>query len=175
MIKEYVYVFVFLLLFISCNNRRGNNGKEVELKEILGKTFKLPESVKRILPKSKYIIFIYLEKDECVPCALDKFNMFKYYEDDLSKYKTSIVFIVEDSENSDEIKEYFSLVSVEHTVVFDSYDIKSTNPAILANSLSKVFVVDDEYAVIWIGMPIESEASYGRYKKMMELLAKSKK
>ena len=88
-----------------------------------------------------------------------------YFEDELKKLNTGIVLIVR---NSDEeaVHSIMEHLRLDFPVIFDKNStIRRQNGAILWHH--SVFVINRKKEIVWLGLPIENEASWNLFRRTL--------
>lgn len=170
--KTYTLSLIIIFSLWGCSNNNKKNETAKGLKSLLGTKISLSQDMLANLPGAKSHLFIYISEEDCVPCFIDKFSMFKVYEEDFKHFDTKLVFVVAGSDE-EYIQEMFSeLLNIDYTLFPDNGDFKTNNQNLLSNPLCSNFVVNSDKKVIWLGSPIQDEKSYKRFKEMMTLIYK---
>jgi len=114
---------------------------------------------------NKFTIFCYVDSVDCNPCVMYWLHRWTHFEDELKKMKAGIILIVRRSDK-EEVHDLMIHLRLNFPVIFDgSSIIKHDNEAIL-NRYS-VFVVNRKKEVVWLGVPIESRASWNLFCKTL--------
>ncbi|MDR2773235.1 MAG: redoxin domain-containing protein [Tannerella sp.] len=166
---NYILTGLLLLGLYSC---RPVSETEKEMKQFLGSKVDLPNTLVQQLPiENDFYLIIYLEAEDCIPCSLNKVTLLDRYRDDLKKFNTSVVLIIKENDNREQIKELFAGMKIEYPFFFDKDDyLLENNHIISTNPLCHTFIIDKNMKIIWIGSPVANAKSIERYRKMMKMI-----
>ncbi len=113
-----------------------------------------------------FTIFCYIDSTNCTTCAMQWLTRWLYFEDELKKLKTGIVLIVRNA-NEDAVHNTLTQLRLNYPVVFDDFSNIRRKNEIILNQYS-TFAVNNKKEVVWLGIPIESEASWNSFRKMLQ-------
>ena len=170
---------VVIALFILAACGPGKKKADTEVLKFLGTDFVTSENQKQLLDSlfqnKDYVLVLYLEPSQCVPCSLIKVTMFSYHADMLAESKTDVCLLLstQGNEEKEEILSRISQMDLFYAHLFDENNSSVSNNKYLKNPLCQTFVIDKNYRVIWVGNPIRSEESIKLYTEMILKLRES--
>lgn len=113
-----------------------------------------------------YKIIAYVDSVRCTPCALEKMTLWEKYTPKLEAWNISLLFIVRNS-NIDEVEETVKELQIPFPILFDvngEFEYKNQLPA---DPLLRIFLLNQDNQVIFIGAPIQNEKSWTLFEKTM--------
>jgi peroxiredoxin len=169
--KTSFFLLLYLLL-IFCYGCKQEDRNVSELKQFLGSEVYVPENILTNFSRdNKYHLIMYIDTNECMPCHLEKIKLFKYYKNDFEKYQTEIILIAEENDKKSQLLSLLRDMKIDYPLLFSpDHQFLERNRTIRSNSFCRTFVIDNDKKVIWIGNPILSAETIGRYREMMNLL-----
>ena len=173
---KYLGVIAIFFLLLSCDN----NPVETEIKRSLGTTLIINEINKEryapLFMKNGFLIINYLKTEECKPCELDKLRMLKHYSDDLKKYDTGVVIMIDDKndESSNKVKEITEDLAIDYPIVIDNQNNLTANNKIFSSTIGKFIIIDKNFTILWIGFPLHNDLTYNNYIKFMNKTTQNK-
>lgn len=173
--KRWQCFLLMILLLLSC---KSNSKKDIEpeVKSFLGSKVIMNKDIKQkistCLFDKDYVLILYFEIEDCMPCILDNVNLLKIYKSDFDKFKTGILLVIQDSDKNDDIKSIIKELDIHYPVFFDGGNFFRDSNKSMKNTIGHTFIINKHYEVIWIGSPIKNEQTLIRYRKMMNMLLK---
>lgn len=172
---KWLCFLLMILLLLSCKSN-GKKDIEPDVKSFLGSIAIVNRDIEQKISASfvdkDYILIIYLEIEDCMPCILDNVNLLKIYQSDFDKFKTGVLLIIQDSDKNNEINSIIEELDIHYPVFFDKGDSFRDSNKSMNHKVCHTFIMNKDYEVIWIGSPIKNEQSLIRYREMMNLLLK---
>ena len=112
------------------------------------------------------LLVIIIKSEDCHECALKNINMYKYYDQDFSTYRTKILLVTERN-NEKEITMLLESMSINYPVVYDDNN-EFVNKNKFVNPLLYTFAINKKKEIIWIGSPITDDKTWHLFCKQMQ-------
>ena len=164
-----IFFSVFMVILFSC--QIAEKKQDSDIKSFLGSTLFIPQSMEtefnKYVNSSENLLVIIIESEDCHECALNNFNMLKYYDKDFSTYKTNILLITE-RENREEITMLLKNKSINYPVIFDDNHEFVNKNKFMKNPLFYTFVINNKKEIVWIGSPITDKRTWDLFCKQMQ-------
>lgn len=120
-----------------------------------------------------YKIVAYIDSVGCTPCALEKLTLWEKYIPRLEQWNVSLLFIVRNS-NIGEVEQVVQEFRIPFPIFFDPGGLFETTNRLPANPLFRIFLLNQDNQVIFIGAPIQNEKSWTLFEKTMQRLIANK-
>lgn len=173
--KGWICFLLMIVVLLSCKSN-GKKEIEPEVKSFLGSKVIMNKDIEQRISTSffdkDYVLILYFEIEDCMPCILDNVNLLKIYKSDLDKFKTGVLLVIQDSDKNDDVKSIMEDLDIHYPVYFDKGNSFRDSNNSMKHKICHTFIMNKFYEVIWIGSPIKNEQTLIRYRKMMNLLTK---
>lgn len=163
-------MLIVAVSLFSCNNKK----VATELNDFLGSNIVIPpiikDTIQNQLSEKEYILVLYFEVKDCIPCTLESVNLLKNYQKEFDDDNLGILLIMQDSDKNEKVRLVTETLNIKYPIVFDKDNIFRDENQVIQNPIAQTFIIDSHYKVIWIGSPIQNKESLERFRNMMHLL-----